>query len=77
MFYFLKKSDFVNCENDEIALFGAISFSLSAYIFSYQSCVMWINTIVFLPLIVLGFEKIISGNSGVFLLRTFTVRNSL
>ena len=26
---------------------------------------MWINSIIFLPLIVLGFEKIISGNSGV------------
>lgn len=66
MYYFLKQSNFVNCKNDKIALFGAIAFSLSAYIFSYQSCVMWINTIIFLPLIVLGFEKIISGSSGIF-----------
>lgn len=65
MYYFLKQSNFVSCKSNEVALFGAVAFSLSAYVFSYQSCVMWINSIIFLPLIVLGFEKIISGNSGV------------
>lgn len=64
MFYFLKQSELVKCKNNIIALFGAVAFSLSSYIFSYQSCVMWINSIIFLPLVVLGFERIILGNGG-------------
>ena len=33
MYYFLKQSNFVSCKSNEVALFGAVAFSLSAYVF--------------------------------------------
>lgn len=65
-FIYLMKSKFVSIKKDNYitAYIGSIMFSLSAYIIAYQACVMWMDSIILFPLIVLGFEKIINNVGG-------------
>ena len=65
-FVYLNKSEFVSIKknNHFTAYIGAVMFSLSAYVISYQQCVMWMDSIILFPLILLGFEKIISNVGG-------------
>lgn len=42
----------------------ALSYALMGYVIVNQLNVMWLDGLVFLPLIILGLEKLVSGESG-------------
>ncbi|CZQ82913.1 YfhO family protein [Trichococcus ilyis] len=44
----------------------ALSYALMGYVIVNQLNVMWLDGLVFLPLIVLGLEKLLSGENGLF-----------
>jgi len=52
-----------------ITMFG-LMYALSGYIMSYQSNVMWLDSIMLFPLIVYGLDKIIRGKSPVYYIVT-------
>ncbi|AQS52991.1 hypothetical protein BW727_100598 [Jeotgalibaca dankookensis] len=44
----------------------SLSYALMGFIIVNQLHIMWLDSLIFLPLIILGLEKIIDGESGVF-----------
>ncbi len=52
--------------NTYAAIFGSILFALSSYIISYEQCVMWLDSIILFPLVLLGYERVINGKSGLY-----------
>lgn len=42
----------------------AVSYALLSYNMVYSMCLMWLDGVIFLPLVVLGVEKILDGQSG-------------
>ena len=44
----------------------SISYALMAFVITNQLNVMWLDGLVFLPLIILGLEKLVDGKSGLF-----------
>lgn len=46
----------------------ACCYALMSYIIMYSMCIMWLEGLIFLPLILLGVEKIIEGKKGLLFL---------
>lgn len=64
--HLFKKSDL------SVVLFSC-AYALMMYQMHYQMCIMWIEGVIWLPLILLGTERIIHGKSGALFLVTFTI----
>ncbi|MBQ4515557.1 MAG: YfhO family protein [Clostridia bacterium] len=55
-----------------VVLFSC-AYALMMYQMHYQMCIMWLDGVIWLPLILLGTEQIIHGKSGTLFLVTFTI----
>ena len=44
----------------------SVSYALMSYNITYMMCLMWLDGVIFLPLILLGIEKILAGGKGIF-----------
>ena len=64
--HLFKKSDLC------VVLFSC-AYALMMYQMHYQMCVMWLDGVIWLPIILLGTERIINGKSGVLFLVSFTI----
>ncbi len=64
--HLFKKSDL------SIVLFSCV-YALMMYQMHYQMCIMWLDGVIWLPIILLGTERIINGKSGVLFLVAFTI----
>ena len=51
-------------EKSKVAIFFSTAYSLCAYVVAYESNVMWLDALVFLPLVVWGMDKIMETGSG-------------
>mgnify|MGYP002853589250 CR=1 FL=1 len=51
----------------------SVAYGLIAYSFAYSLCPMWLTGVVLLPLVILGFEKIMAGESPLFATIVLTV----
>jgi len=49
----------------------AVSYALISYNIIYSSCLMWLDGVILLPLVLLGIEKILEGEKGLFYLIAF------
>lgn len=64
--YYFKKLD---CTT----LLGALAYSLCAYTAAYSMCVMWLDGLIWLPVILIGLERLMEGRSAIPLAAALTV----
>lgn len=50
--------------HDGAALFGAVCYALMSYNMIYSICVMWLDGVVWLPLLLLALERILAGRGA-------------
>lgn len=53
-------------------LMGALAYSLCSYAAAYSMCIMWLDGMIWLPLILLGLERLLEGRSAVFFAAALT-----
>lgn len=46
-------------------LLGALAYALCSYTAAYSMCIMWLDGMIWLPLILLGLERLLAGRSAV------------
>lgn len=46
-------------------LLGALAYSLCSYTAAYSMCIMWLDGMIWLPLILLGLERLLEGKSAI------------
>ena len=49
---------------DGAALLGALAYSLCSWSAAYSLCIMWLDGLIWLPLILLGLERLLAGKSA-------------
>ena len=50
--------------HDGAALFGCVCYALMSYSMIYSFCVMWLDALIWLPLILLALERILAGRGA-------------
>lgn len=60
-YIFFVKSSFVRLKHNSSAIIGSTLFALSSYMIVYGQCLMWFNSIILFPLILLGYERLLNG----------------
>jgi len=46
-------------------LLGALAYSLCSYTAAYSMCIMWLDGLIWLPIILLGLERLLEGKSAI------------
>jgi len=46
-------------------LLGALAYSLCSYTAAYSMCIMWLDGLIWLPIILLGLERLLEGRSAI------------
>lgn len=67
--YYLTK----NIKNSILSIPISISYGFSSYYIAYHWNIMWLDGMIFLPLIILGLEKIIKENNGLLYIITLSI----
>lgn len=50
---------------DPTTLFGALAYSLCSYTAAYSMCIMWLDGLIWLPVILLALERVMEGRSAI------------
>lgn len=50
---------------DPTTLFGALAYSLCSYTAAYSMCIMWLDGLIWLPVILLALERVMEGKSAI------------
>lgn len=74
MFVYLTRSRFIRQKINvqvnnaaKLAIIPATAFALMSYVILYKECIMWLDALILLPLILLGFDRIINhGHWGLY-----------
>lgn len=67
--YYLTK----NIKNSILSIPISISYGFSSYYIAYHWNIMWLDGMIFLPLIILGLERIIKENNGLLYIITLSI----
>lgn len=52
------------CRRPAAALLGAVSYAMCAYCVAFSLCIMWLDGVIWLPVILLGLEQLLDGRRG-------------